>query len=207
MRAHPIPKGAPSCESDQSAIPHRPPQESVRLCRTILTKPVTCPISTQNGANDFCFFALSASLTCLCIKAPCVCVLWSDPVRMISRLMVPVKRQHLEEGSPPFGLHGSCDQKVGGLRLGYALLYFGIGVGALYLKSTNVPLGARGRWAPKSKPAKVTHRPSWPTKAAKPGHFAFPRERVTEDLFAKRSPLRGADQVAKVGPPRARVNC
>ena len=113
---------------------------------------------------------VSASLTCLCIKAPCVCVLWSDPVRMISRLMVPVKRQHLEEGSPPFGL-GSCDQKVGGLRLGYALLYFGIGVGALYLKSTNVPLGARGRWAPKSKPAKVTHRPSWPTKAAKPGLF------------------------------------
>ena len=146
-------------------------------CRTILTKPVTCPISARKKGRTIFAVLLYQHHSLACVfKAPCVCVLCSDPVRIISRLMVPVKRQHLEEGSPPFGL-GSCDQKVGGLRLGYALLYFGIGVGALYLKSTNVPLGARGRWAPKSKPAKVTHRPSWPTKAAKPGHFAFPRDR------------------------------
>ena len=44
--------------------------------------------------------------------------------------------------------------------------YFGV-------KSTNVPLGADG-----TKPAKVAHCPSWPTKAAKPGLFP-----VTEDLF------------------------
>ena len=50
------------------------------------------------------------------------------------------------------------------------------------------------------------HRPSWPTKAAKPGLSP-----VTEDLFAKtqsngkkRSSLRGRTKVAKVGPPRAR---
>eukprot|EP00964_Phaeocystis_antarctica_P034260 scaffold19464_cov63-Phaeocystis_antarctica.AAC.2 len=46
---------------------------------------------------------------------------------------------------------------------------------------------------------KVTHRPSWPTKAAKPGLFP-----ETEDLFAKRSSLRGRTKVAKLGPPRAR---
>eukprot|EP00964_Phaeocystis_antarctica_P156851 scaffold126776_cov54-Phaeocystis_antarctica.AAC.2 len=50
-----------------------------------------------------------------------------------------------------------------------------------------------------TKPAKVAHRPSWPTKAAKPGLFS-----ETEDLFAKRSSLRGRTNVAKVGPPRAR---
>eukprot|EP00964_Phaeocystis_antarctica_P141791 scaffold106887_cov24-Phaeocystis_antarctica.AAC.1 len=33
-----------------------------------------------------------------------------------------------------------------------------------------------------TKPAKVAHRPSWPTKAAKLGRFP-----ETEDLFAKRS--------------------
>eukprot|EP00964_Phaeocystis_antarctica_P033594 scaffold19049_cov69-Phaeocystis_antarctica.AAC.1 len=32
----------------------------------------------------------------------------------------------------------------------------------------------------------MAHRPSWPTKAAKPGLFS-----ETEDLFAKRSSLRG----------------
>ena len=52
-----------------------------------------------------------------------------------------------------------------------------------------------------TKPAKVAHRPSWPTKAAKPGLFP-----MTEDLFAKMSSLRSprADhqlKVAKVGPP------
>ena len=51
-----------------------------------------------------------------------------------------------------------------------------------------------------TKPAKVAHRPSWPTKAANPG--VFPE---TEDIFAKRSLLRGWTKVAKVGPPRARV--
>ena len=50
-----------------------------------------------------------------------------------------------------------------------------------------------------TKPAKVAHRPSWPTKAANPG--VFPE---TEDIFAKRSLLRGWTKVAKVGPPRAR---
>ena len=66
--------------------------------------------------------------------------------------------------------------------------YFGV-------KSTNVPLGADG-----TKPAaKVAHRPSWPTKAAKPGLFF-----ETEDLFAKRSSLRGQTKVAKVSPPRAK---
>eukprot|EP00964_Phaeocystis_antarctica_P151243 scaffold118801_cov57-Phaeocystis_antarctica.AAC.2 len=48
--------------------------------------------------------------------------------------------------------------------------YFGV-------KSTKEPQGQMG-----TKPAKVAHRPSWPTKAAKPGLFP-----VTEDLFAKRS--------------------
>eukprot|EP00964_Phaeocystis_antarctica_P092624 scaffold59608_cov57-Phaeocystis_antarctica.AAC.2 len=48
-----------------------------------------------------------------------------------------------------------------------------------------------------TKPAKVAHRPSWPTKAAKPGLFP-----VTEDLFARRSSLRGRTKVAKVGPLR-----
>eukprot|EP00964_Phaeocystis_antarctica_P039282 scaffold22473_cov60-Phaeocystis_antarctica.AAC.1 len=42
-------------------------------------------------------------------------------------------------------------------------------------------------------------RASWPTKAAKPGPFS-----ETEDLFAKRSSLRGRTKVAKVGPSRAR---
>ena len=60
-------------------------------------------------------------------------------------------------------------------------------------KSTNVPQGQMG-----TKPAKVAHRPSWPTKAAKPGLFPV------EDLFAKRSSLRGRTKVAKVGTPRAR---
>ena len=41
-----------------------------------------------------------------------------------------------------------------------------------------------------TKPAKVPHRPSWPTKAAKPGLFP-----VTEDPFAKRSSLRGRTKV------------
>ena len=50
------------------------------------------------------------------------------------------------------------------------------------------------------KPAKVAHRLSWPTKAAKPGLFL-----ETEDLCAKKSSLRGRTKVAKVGPPRARV--
>ena len=34
-----------------------------------------------------------------------------------------------------------------------------------------------------TKPAKVAHRPSWPTKAANPGLFPVT---VTEDLFAKK---------------------
>eukprot|EP00964_Phaeocystis_antarctica_P119409 scaffold83136_cov51-Phaeocystis_antarctica.AAC.1 len=42
----------------------------------------------------------------------------------------------------------------------------------------------------------VAHRPSWPTKAAKPGLFP-----VTEDLFAKTVFAPRADhKVAKVGP-------
>ena len=61
-------------------------------------------------------------------------------------------------------------------------------------KSTNVPRGQMG-----TKPAKVAHRPSWPTKAAKLG---FSPE--TEALFAKRSSLRGRTKVAKLRPPRAR---
>ena len=48
--------------------------------------------------------------------------------------------------------------------------YFGV-------KLTKVPQGQMG-----TKPAKVAHRPSWPTKAAKLGRFP-----ETEDLFAKRS--------------------
>eukprot|EP00964_Phaeocystis_antarctica_P072504 scaffold44361_cov57-Phaeocystis_antarctica.AAC.1 len=54
-----------------------------------------------------------------------------------------------------------------------------------------------------TKPAKVAHRPSWPTKAAKrrPLPPVFP---VTEDLFSKRSSLRGRTRVPKVRPPRAR---
>ena len=51
-------------------------------------------------------------------------------------------------------------------------------------KSTNVPLGQMG-----TKPAKVAHRPSWPTKAAKPGLFP-----VTEDLFCKKVFAPRADQ-------------
>ena len=51
-----------------------------------------------------------------------------------------------------------------------------------------------------TKPAKVAHRPSSPTKAAKPGRFPD-----TEDLSAKRSSLRGRTKVAKVASPRARV--
>ena len=64
-----------------------------------------------------------------------------------------------------------------------------------WVKLTKVPLGADG-----TKPAKVAHRPSWPTKAAKPGLFP-----ETEDLFAKRSSLRKRTKVAEVGPPRTRV--
>ena len=64
--------------------------------------------------------------------------------------------------------------------------YFGV-------KSTNVHRGQMG-----TNPAEVTHRPSWPTKATKPGLFP-----MTEDLFAKKSSLRGRTKVAKVGPPRA----
>ena len=54
-----------------------------------------------------------------------------------------------------------------------------------------------GRWAEGTKPAKVAHRLSCPTKAAKPGLFS-----ETDDLFAKRSSLRGRTKIAKVGPPR-----
>ena len=54
--------------------------------------------------------------------------------------------------------------------------YFGV-------KSTNVYLVQMG-----TRPAKVAHRPSWPTKAAKPGLFP-----ETEDLFLQKGPsLRGA---------------
>ena len=62
-------------------------------------------------------------------------------------------------------------------------------------KSTNVPRGQMG-----TKPAKVAHLPSWPTKAAKLG---FSPE--TDERFAKRYSLRGRTKVAKVGPPRARI--
>ena len=65
-------------------------------------------------------------------------------------------------------------------------------VGFFGVKSTNVPLGADG-----TKPARVAHRPLWPTKAAKPGLFP-----ETEDLFAERSSLRGRTKVArKLGLP------
>eukprot|EP00964_Phaeocystis_antarctica_P107076 scaffold71844_cov46-Phaeocystis_antarctica.AAC.3 len=53
-----------------------------------------------------------------------------------------------------------------------------------------------------TKPAKVAHRPSWPTKAAKLGFFP-----ETDELCAKRSSLRGRTKVAKVGPSSARGQC
>ena len=42
-----------------------------------------------------------------------------------------------------------------------------------------------------TKPAKVPHRPSWPTKAAKPGLFPVTEELLQNKVFAPRA---GADQ-------------
>ena len=82
--------------------------------------------------------------------------------------------------SPSMDLHVtsvSRDRKVSVYHPGVLatkVRYFGV-------KSTNVYLVQMG-----TRPAKVAHRPSWPTKAAKPGLFP-----ETEDLFAKTSSIAG----------------
>ena len=58
-----------------------------------------------------------------------------------------------------------------------------------------------------TKPAKVTHRPSWPTKAAKPANIQLYPVYPVYPAIAGYSwiQLDTAGYVAKVGPLRARV--
>eukprot|EP00964_Phaeocystis_antarctica_P012076 scaffold6653_cov105-Phaeocystis_antarctica.AAC.1 len=78
------------------------------------------------------------------------------------------KRDHARSGAMQFsrGHGGVLATKVG---------YFGV-------KSTNVLLAAEG-----TKPAKVAHRPSWPTKATKPGLFPRDRRPFCKKVFAPRA--------------------